>query len=245
MDFARAQQFNTKVSDLYYLNDTHTYLLIKFELIEPDRIHFFAGQYVSLKVTEKGDRRSYSIVTTPDDDHGFQLVAEIIPNGLGSEFLKHLKPGDDVEVLAPLGRFVINPEENRDKKRLFVATGSGIAPINAMITDLLINRRETRPMRLHWGMRDEQRLFWFDNYERLSEEHSNFVFDVVLSQPSDEWTLCTGHVQDCLRRDFTPQTIVDWDVYVCGNPTMVEQVSELMQEMGLPANQFHHEKFTH
>ncbi len=98
-------------------------------------------------------------------------------------------------------------------------------------------------MRLHWGMRDEAHMFWFDNFQRLAEEHPNFVFDQVLSQPTEDWELCTGHVQDCIRRDFANEEIKNWEVYVCGNPKMVESMSELFKEMGTPEEQFHHEKF--
>lgn len=242
MEFARAEKFTARVSDCYYLNDNNSFLLVKLELVKPDRIKFVAGQYVSIKVNEAGERRSYSIATTPDVDHGLSLIAEIIPQGKGSEFLTKLQPGDNVELLGPLGRFVVDPGQV-EPKLLFVATGSGIAPLNSMINDLLFNQRESRPMRLNWGMRDENHLFWFDNYERLTEEHTNFVFDPVLSRASSNWILCSGYVQDCITKDFVNENIRDWGVYVCGNPRMVEEMSELFKKMGLPEEQFHHEKF--
>lgn len=244
MEFAKAQKYTTRVSETYYLNDNQSFMNVKLELTDPGRIDFHAGQYVSIKVNDSGERRSYSITSTPDITHAVTLCAEIIPGGKGSEYLKALKPGDTVEILAPLGRFVVDPAEIADRRLLFVATGSGIAPIASMITNLLVTLRETRPMRLHWGMRDEQHMFWFDNFQRLSESHNNFVFDQVLSRPSEDWELCTGHVQDCIQRDFAQEDMKGWEVYVCGSPRMVEETSELFQKMGVPSNQFHHEKFT-
>lgn len=244
MEFAKAQKYATRVSDIYYLNDNQSFMNVKLELITPDRIAFHAGQYVSVKVNDSGERRSYSIASTPDITHAVTLCAEIVPGGKGSEYLSSLKPGDTVEILAPLGRFVVDREEIADRKLLFVATGSGIAPIVSMIQDLLITSRENRAMRLHWGMRDEQHIFWFDNFQRLSEEHPNFVFDQVLSRPSEDWSLCTGHVQDCIRRDFAQEDMTNWEVYVCGSPRMVEETSQLFMGMGVPPHQFHHEKFT-
>lgn len=243
MEFVKAQKFTARVSEKYFLNDLESYLLVKLELVAPDRIQFAAGQYVSIKVNDSGERRSYSIASTPDVDHGITLVAEMIPNGKGSEYLKHLNPGDTVEILGPLGRFAADVAET-PRKLLFVATGSGVAPIHSMITDLLVNKRETRPIRFNWGMRNEQSLFWFDNYERFADEHPNFVYDIVLSQPNEDWSLCRGHVQDCIKRDFEKANLAEWDVYVCGNPRMVEENSVLFQQMGLPSDQFHHEKFT-
>jgi NAD(P)H-flavin reductase len=123
-----------------------------------------------------------------------------------------------------------------------VATGSGIVPIYSMINDLLINQHETRQIRLHWGLRDEANMFWFDNFERLMGEYPNFVFDPVLSRPGEEWSLCSGHVQDCLKRDFA-LGIDGWSGYVCGSPTMVEEVSQVLSELGMDAADIHHEKF--
>lgn len=248
MEFAKAQKYTARVSDKYYLTDNEKFLYVKFELVLPDRIGYQAGQYVSIKVNEVGERRSYSIVSTPDDNHGFHLLAEMIPAGKGSEFLKQIKVGEVVEVLAPLGRFVVSLEPESQRARepelLFVATGSGIAPIYSMINDLLINKGETRQIRLHWGLKNEPNMFWFDNFERLSENHTNFVFDPVLSQPGEEWDLCSGHVQDCLRRDFAKENLADWEGYVCGNPKMVEEVCALLPQLGMKAENVHHEKFT-
>ena len=257
MELSKPQKYIARVSDSYYLTENKHFLLVKFELVQPDRFSFLAGQYVSIKVHENGERRSYSIVSTPDDNHGFEIVAEMVPKGMGSMYLAKLKPGDAIEVLAPLGRFVVNTPLNLpgrqagqstikplENKLLFVATGTGIAPVYSMINDLLINRHETRAMRLHWGMKSEQNLFWFDNFERLEEEHTNFVFDPVLSSPSEEWDLCTGHVQDCLKRDFGKEGLRDWEAYICGNPKMVEGVMELVQQLGVMPEAVHHEKFT-
>lgn len=241
MEFAKAQKYTARVSDKYYLTENEKFLYVKFELVLPDRIVYQAGQYISIKVNEQGERRSYSIVSSSDDNHGFHILAEMITGGKGSEFLKKVAIGDVVEVLAPLGRFVI--QEQSANKILFVATGSGIAPIYSMINDLLINKHETRQIRLHWGMRNQDNLFFVDNLERLMEAYPNFVFDVVLSQPDEGWELCSGHVQDCLRRDFT-SGLGGWEGYVCGAPKMVEEVVPLLTELGIPADHVYHEKFT-
>lgn len=74
------------------------------------------------------------------------------------------------------------------------------------------------------------------------EAYPNFVFDLVLSQSSEGWSLCSGHVQDCLKRDFT-SGLKGWEGYVCGAPRMVEEVVPLLTELGIPAGQVYHEKF--
>jgi len=240
----KASKYTARVSEKYYLGESEKFLLTKLELTSPDKLEFEAGQYVSIKVNERGERRSYSMVSTPDITHGVTLVAEMIEGGLGSGYWKQVKIGDTLELLGPLGRFTLVHNPPAHDNLLFVATGAGITPIKCMIEDLLLNKHESRPMRLVWGMRSERDIFWFDNFDRLSAEHPNFVFDPVLSQPSETWALCQGHVQDCLRRDFTKGELKDWEAYVCGNPKTVESIEECLTLLGMEISQVHHEKFS-
>lgn len=246
MGMIKPQKFTARVSDKYFVSENERFLYVKFELVLPDRIEYLAGQYVSLKINQGDERRCYSIMSTPDDNHGFHLLAEIVNDGRGSRFLQNLKIGEVAEVLAPLGKFVVDiePESHRaiEPNLLFVATGSGIVPIYSMINDLLINKKETRQMRLHWGMRSEADLFFVDNLERLAEEHPNFVFDIVLSKPGGEWDLCTGHVQDCLGRDFVAG-MGEWEAYVCGMPEKVISVVDTLESLGMKKENIYHEKF--
>ena len=251
MEFSKPEKFTARVSDKYYVSENERFLYIKFELVLPDRITFQAGQYVSLKINDKGERRSYSIASTPDDNHGFHLLVEIVDDGKGSDYLKSISIGEVVEILAPMGRFVVIQDNSglpaqaatvTQNKLLFVATGSGVVPIWSMVNDLLINKQEKRQMRLHWGMRSEKDLFFVDNLARLSEEYPNFVFDIVLSQPGEEWELCSGHVQDCLMRDFAGG-LEGWAAYICGKPERVVDIGNKLQEMGMVKEKIYHEKF--
>lgn len=244
MEFSKPQKYTTRVSDKYFVSENERFLYLKLELVLPDLVKYLAGQYVSVKVNELGERRSYSIATTPDDNHGVHLLAEMIENGKGSKYLQQINPGEVVEFLGPLGRFVVS--EKSEMNRLFVATGSGIVPIISMINDLLINKKEQKQIRLNWGMRNEADLFFVDNLERLAEEHPNFVFDIVLSKPGTDWDLCTGHVQDCLKRDFPIKSggLEGWEAYVCGNPEIVTELCGELELLGVHKEDIYHEKFT-
>lgn len=240
MEFSKPEKFTARLSDKYYLTENERFLYLKFELVLPDRISLISGQYVSIQINEQGERRSYSIASTPDNTHGFHILVEMFKDGKGSNYLKNLQIGGVIQLMAPLGRFVVHGESQN--KLLFVATGSGIVPIYAMISDLLINKQDQRQIRLHWGMRSEGDLFFVDNLGRLAEDHSNFVFDIVLSKPSEAWDLCTGHVQDCLTRDFE-EGLGDWDGYVCGNPESVLSICTKLEELRMKKENIYHEKF--
>jgi len=248
----KPQIFRAKLAEKYSLSENQKFVYFRFELIKPHEIEFEAGQYVSIKVSDKGERRSYSIASTPDIKHAIELVVDISPGGIGTKFLGNLKLGEEIEFLGPLGHFVVSRDASEvdkddlkgERKFLFIGTGSGIAPLRSMVLDLLRNRRETRPIRLHWGLRYEEDVFWLDNFQRLMEEFPNFVLDLVLSKPNDGWELCWGHVQDCLKRDVLPyEDMSQWEAYLCGNPKMIEETTSLLVEAGMDKERVHFERF--
>jgi len=117
----KPKQFKGKVSEHILMNEKFQYLHI--QLLEPHRIEFKAGQFVSIDVG--GEKRSYSIASVPVMDHAIEICVDISPGGKGSTYLKNLKPGDEVSFLGPLGEFVIKEEnKEKEKKLLLAATGS-------------------------------------------------------------------------------------------------------------------------
>ena len=235
----RAQQYKARLSDKIVFNDKFTQLY--FEMENPHRFEFYAGQYISLKVAANGTRRSYSICSSPDKEHGFELLFDIVPNGIGSHFLADLPFGSEVELLAPLGKFTVPEEVVHQFPLIFVATGSGIAPLRSMILDQLQIKQNKQPMILHWGLRYVEQLFWEDEFEELAEKYPNFHFHPVISQPLPEWPLCQGRVTDCLR---THQQIPNAHYFLCGNDKMVIDVMTLLQSQSVNPEFIHHEKFS-
>jgi NAD(P)H-flavin reductase len=200
---------------------------------------FYAGQYVSIKVAEDGTRRSYSICSSPSIDHGFELLVDVSPQGPGSRFLQKLEIGEDIEMLAPLGRFTLHGSEEWSSLT-FIATGSGIAPFRGMIQHLLQDEQDERPIQLLWGMRYPQHLFWQDEFEELVDYFENFSFHPVMSQAGEGWTLCRGRVTDCLQTH-------DWDptggYFLCGSTAMIEDTVAVLQSQGVPAEKIRYEQF--
>lgn len=194
--------------------------LYKLEF-ESDYI-YEAGQYVSVKVNEVGLRRSYSIASKPGG-RVIELLVDIGPGGPGSIYFSKLMVGESVEVMGPVGRFVLKKESG--KKKLFIATGSGIAPIRAMVQECEVLGAERR---LVWGMRFENDLFW----------QKDMGAEIVLSKPSETWQGLRGHVGDVVSGDLT-----GWEVYLCGNVKMVEEMVARVKNMGVLDEDISFEKF--
>ncbi len=210
-----------------------------FEFTQPASIPFAPGQYTSIKVSEHGDRRSYSICSSPEKNHGFELLVDKDPDGLGVKYLDNLLPGQEMEALFPMGVFTV-ANDPAEEALVFVATGSGIAPFRSMILDQLQERKNTQPIWLYWGLRHLEWLFWQDEFQELAEQFPNFHFHPVLSQAVDEWPLCRGRVTDCLSIHELPPKA---GYYVCGNQTMIKDVMTLLPTRGVEPTHIHHEKF--
>lgn len=230
------QQYRAKLSDKLRLNEK--FVEYKFELTEPNKMEFLAGQYVSIKVNDAGERRSYSIASSPEVDHGFELMLDIRPNGIGVQYFAGLNFGDEINFLSPMGTFVV--ADNQDEALVFIGTGSGIVPLRSMILDLLHNKKEKRPMVLHWGLRYADDLAWEDEFQDLAESYENFNFHPVLSKAPKKWPLCRGRVTNCLDiHDLLPNA----GYYICGSKAMIEDVKVTLEKKGVLSENIYHEKF--
>ncbi len=231
------QQYVAKLSDKEVLNEKFIHLY--FELVSPSRMEFQAGQYVSIAMPEGGLRRSYSICSSPVKDHGFELLVDISPDGIGSRYLSGLEFGQEISFLGPLGMFLV-PQGNAEEALVFVGTGSGMAPFRSMIFDQLQEKKDTRPMILHWGLRYEEDLFWENDFVELSETFPNFTFHPVLSKAGDQWPLCRGRVTDCLD---VHQLLPNAGYYLCGNAGMLQDTKALLERKEISTDRVHQEKF--
>lgn len=239
-----AQWFKARVADKQML--ASKFLWTHLELVQPGRIEFMAGQYILMRVpfdSAQGkpgfEMRHYSIASSPNVDHAIELLVDVGPQGSGSKYLQELKPGDGVEFMAPGGRFIIT--ESTERELWFVATGSGISPIRSMIEDLLVDKKDKRPMWLHWGLRYPEDVFWFSEFAEWAEDYDNFTFDPVLSRPNEAWKFCSGHTSECVAKHHGNFSGVG--AYLCGNKAMIEEVTQKLLEKGVPLERIHREEF--
>src|SRR5258708_409605 len=235
----RPQQYTAKLSDKIVFNQKYTQF--SFELVEPNRLEFEGGQYITIALPNAdGLRRPYSICSSPEKDHGFELLVDVVPNGKGVQYLNSLQFGDEIQFLAPLGVFVIPPQIVNKNPLTFVATGAGIAPFQSMILDQLQHNKNTQPMILYWGVRHVEELFWENDFAELSQSFPNFHFHPVISQATPEWPLCRGRVTDCLSlHELLPNS----DYFLCGSDTMVTDVMSLLTAKDIAKEKIHREKF--
>jgi len=216
--------------------------IVRFKLPANERLQFLAGQYIDFLLKD-GRRRSFSLATPPHDDALLELHIRHIPGGLFSDALFTQYKGREILRLeGPLGSFYLREES--DKPIVFVAGGTGFAPIKAMIEHALYHRLE-REMVLYWGVRSRGDLYLPELPGRWQAEHPNFTFIPVLSEPrpEDAWTGRTGLVHQAVMTDFPD--LAGYQVYACGAPAMVDAARcDFVQRCGLPEIAFHADSFT-
>ncbi|HCX25975.1 MAG: hypothetical protein UX08_C0004G0044 [Candidatus Collierbacteria bacterium GW2011_GWB1_45_35] len=213
--------------------------LVRIEFDE--KVDFTPGQYVSLKVNSEGLRRSYSVASLPEEK-SIDVLVDTTPMGVGSKYILGLRVGDEVEVLGFLGNFIIDFQATEKARHImFLATGTGIAPLKPMIEDLLYKRSFIGEMRLVWGVRHETDLYWLKEMDNLNRDYDNFKFDIVLSQPTEDWPGFRGHLGGLVN-----ELTQDWSktlVYLCGSREMIVEMEKRLKEKGVPEEQIHYEKY--
>jgi len=209
-----------------------------FSVPEVEQLHFKAGQFVSFNEVLNGKKitRPYSIASLPSDNK-FELCLNLVEEGLFSPFLFAMKPGDAVEMSAPLGFFVVR---NPAKEAVFIATGTGIAPFRGMAPDYL-SHPHANQLTLIFGVRYENSLYYRAEFEELARKHSNFRFWPTLSRPEPTWSGRGGHVQIHLLEAIGDRR--DLDVYICGLKAMVDDVRAILKGLGFDRKQIVFEKY--
>jgi len=210
--------------------------LERFELVEPKEITFFPGQTVMLYVAP-GVNRAMSIASPPSEKTSITLVHDVSPMGSYSKWALVAAVGDPMEFMGPLGAFILDRESHR--KKVFVATGTGIAPFYGMAVDYL-SSGGTDDVTLYWGLRHEEDIFWQKEFEELSHTYPTFRFVLTLSQPDDSWQGKRGHVQDHI---FSQQNSREAEYYVCGNKAMVDDMRVKLKSANVPDTQVKFELF--
>lgn len=224
------QLFKSQVNRVRDL--THDIRELEFTLCEPKEITFQAGQFVSFDVPNENFpypiTRPYSIASPPRNSRTIQLLLNLVPGGPGSTYLFSLKVGDQVGFKGPAGSFRLR--DGPAKRILFVATGTGIAPVRSMIFSQL-ERNSTPPLTLFWGVRSERDLFYQDEFQTLADRYPQFSFLMTLSQPGPGWIGERGRVSALVQKHLT--SVHNLAVYLCGNGNMIKDVTADIQAKGL------------
>jgi len=197
---------------------------------------FHPGQYIDV-IGHGGIRRSYSIANAPAAETHIELHIRQVPGGAMSTYwFEQAKVNDLLRLHGPLGTFFLREVEDIDLT--FLATGTGIAPVKAMLESLALRSALPAPrsISVFWGGRVPHDIYWNPANTCL-----NHQFIPVLSRSSTEWSGARGHVQQALLAQKH-----EWGrtaVYACGSEAMIHEARHQLVAAGLNERHFYSDAF--
>ena len=194
---------------------------------------FVPGQFISCLLPLNGEPavRPYSIASSPEEPGLLEICLNLVPGGLGSRYLFGLGIGAVLRFTGPWGTFTL--ERPPAAKCVFIAEGTGIAPIRSMLRRAL-RMGSTYPLRLHYAAASAACLLYADEFERAAQEHAQFTFAPLLGVP----------LVDCIRQEYLAR---DDDrsrhFYICGVGSIALELRDLLRRGGYERRTVEYEKW--
>ncbi|MFW9621308.1 MAG: CDP-6-deoxy-delta-3,4-glucoseen reductase [Macromonas sp.] len=219
-------------------------MVVTLQLPANDTFKYHAGQYVEFLLRD-GSRRSYSMASAPHLQADKPMMELHIRHMPGGKFTDHvfggMKEKEILRIEGPYGSFFLR--EDSDKPIVLLASGTGFAPIKAILQHMQ-HQGITRPVALYWGGRRPADLYQSAWLEAQCAAMPNLRYVPVVSnaQPEDQWTGRTGFVHQAVLQD-TPD-LSGHQVYACGAPVVVASAQRDYIAAGLPDEEFFADAFT-
>ena len=208
-------------------------------------IEFKAGQYIQLevpkyKLTKGPEYRAYSISSPAENRQEVELVVTRVPEGAVTTYVhEYLKEGEQLLMTGPYGDFHLRESE---KEILFIATGSGLAPIKSILHQME-SRKIQRKATLFFGDRRRHDLYYLEALDAFEKNIPDFRFVPTLSRATeeDQWEGERGRVTELVEKYIAENAPLD--VYICGSPAMVDSCEVILKKKGIPAENIYYDKF--
>jgi CDP-4-dehydro-6-deoxyglucose reductase len=222
--------------------------ILQLQLPASERFQFLAGQYLEFLLKDN-KRRAYSIASAPHEEEPLELHIRHLPGGLFTDPLfgqtadgKQIKEKDILRFEGPLGSFFLR--EDSKKPIIFLASGTGFAPIKAMLTSIQ-NKKIDREIHFYWGGRRPKDLYMDSLCQEFTHTIPGFHYIPVISEalPEDGWQGRTGFVHRAVMHDFSD--LSSYQVYACGAPIVIAAArTDFVKECRLPEEEFFADSFT-
>jgi NAD(P)H-flavin reductase len=202
---------------------------------------YLAGQAAYLQPQGADKRRPYSIASAPEETARQGLLEFLVQTGSDCSVLapELVVPGTLVDVEGPIGSFTF-PARPLERHFVFIAGGTGIAPLRAMLWHALLAERGGRSS-LIYSVRSPDELAYRDEFERLEDEGRIDFRNTVTRTASEAWTGRLGRIDaDCLEGIIVPG---DTLCFVCGPPSLVGDIPPQLKALGVGADQIRLEQW--
>jgi ferredoxin-NADP reductase len=193
--------------------------------LDRGNFEFEPGQYVIIRIPGENKGREYSIYSGTTDDYLDFLVREI-PEGNFSRYLRHLLPGSELDIEGPKGYFILDEQTKQGHKAMFIATGTGISPFHSYARSY-----PELHLRVLHGVHFED-----EAYGRDSFEPQNHMLCTSRTDKGDYFGRVTYYLKE---NELDTETTY----YLCGNSSMIDEVTTILENKGIPARHIRTEVF--
>jgi CDP-4-dehydro-6-deoxyglucose reductase, E3 len=220
--------------------------VIRLQLPATDKLQYKAGQYVDILLRD-GSRRSYSMANPPHSSEQLELHVRHMPGGKFTDPVfgavqPAMKEKDILRFEGAMGTFFLR--ESSNKPIVMLASGTGFAPIKAMIEHMKF-KSIVRPVTLYWGGRRPADLYMDALAMQWAQEIPGFIYVPVISNATaqDQWSGRTGFVHLAVIEDLPD--LSGYQVYACGAPVVVDSArKDFVARCQLPEDEFFADSFT-
>lgn len=211
---------SSKIISITYITDA--VFIVK---AERNDFVFKAGQYLVLHLPETNQSREYSIFSAENDPF-IEILVKKVEGGYFSNKLANLNSGDEVVIEGPYGFFLVNEYELKNTEYLFVATGTGISPFQSFLKTYSFPHLKI----LHGLSNIDESAITLDSQE----------YNYLTCSLKDRRSSYQGRVTDWLKSyEVSNKTIC----YLCGNARMIDEVTDILESKGIPAENIRSEVF--
>ncbi len=240
------QVLQLKVSKV--VKETPDAISIHFDTPQP--VSYQPGQFLTIIVNINGKqvRRAYSLFTSPFEDASLAVTVKRVDQGLVSNYLnEHVKAGDTLEVLSPVGNFTTTFEPSRQRHLVLFGGGSGITPLMSIARAALYKEPRAQ-VSLVYANRDVDSIIFRAHLEALQQQYpSRFKVVHVLEQSADGFLcrpgrVCFEMIEDILK-EFPQLPGEQTEYFICGPDGMMQQVIATLDRLGVARERVHKESF--
>ena len=239
------KQFTARISTIKQVSP-ETYI-VTFSLGD-DTLDFIPGQYMIMKIPQEGKvvNRLYSIASSNNEHHTFELFIKRVEGGVGSLFLTTSPIGTPVECVGPAGLFTLR---NTPLNKVFMTTGTGFAPVRSFLQSLKVN--PSQKWLLLWGDPKLQDVGLMDELVALQNKLPSFSFYACLSREEGLASIPAqfrnnvrlGRINAVFDTIKPALDVSQSEFYLCGSRAVVEGMRTYLSSLGLPPERLIFEKY--
>ncbi|KAH8948376.1 hypothetical protein BDL97_11G091300 [Sphagnum fallax] len=192
--------------------------------------------------------RPYTPISPPDSKGYFDLMIKVYPQGLMSQHIAHLKPGDTLAVKGPIPKLPYEP--NKKKQIGMIAGGTGVTPMLQVLDAILSNPDDNTQVSLVFANTTPDDILLKEKLDRLASAHPNFKVFYVVDKPTEDWKGGRGYINKDVLLKALPSPSDDTVILVCGPPGLMKlisgdkakdksqgEVEGLLKDLGYPKEQ--------